>query len=121
VRLADLLRQTPAAVRFISAEPLLGPLVERCPEQCGEVVSDNCYACNSTGWTGLDLTGIDWLVLGGESGPKHRPMDPQWELELIEAARAAGTKVFVKQASGPRPGMQGDLPDWAFALREYPT
>jgi protein gp37 len=93
---ADILRQTPAAVRFISAEPLLGPLPS------------------------LDLTGIDWLIIGGESGPGHRRMDPQWALDLIVAARAAGTKVFVKQGSGPRPGMQGDLPDWAFALREYP-
>lgn len=51
---ADHLRRTPAAVRWISAEPLLGPLPS------------------------LDLTGIDWLVVGGESGPKARPMHPQW-------------------------------------------
>jgi protein gp37 len=93
---ADILRQTPAAVRFISAEPLLGPLPS------------------------LDLTGISWLIIGGESGPGHRPMEPEWALNLIEYAHSVGCKVFVKQGSGPRPGMQGDLPDWAFALREYP-
>ena len=47
-------------------------------------------------------------------------MDPEWALDLIDRAHDAGVAVFVKQASGPRPGMQGDLPDWAFALREYP-
>lgn len=51
---ADHLRATPAAVRFISAEPLLGPLDE------------------------LDLSGIDWLIVGGESGPGARPMHPDW-------------------------------------------
>lgn len=55
---ADHLRRTPAAVRWISAEPLLGPLPS------------------------LDLTGIDWLVVGGESGPKARPMHPQWVRDL---------------------------------------
>jgi protein gp37 len=70
---ADHLRDTPAAVRFISAEPLLGPLPS------------------------LDLTGIDWLILGGESGPGSRALDLGWFRELIVMARAAGTAVFVKQ------------------------
>lgn len=55
---ADHLRATPAAVRFISAEPLLGPLPS------------------------LDLTGIDWLIVGGESGPGARPMHPDWVRDL---------------------------------------
>ncbi len=110
---ADILRQTPAAVRFISAEPLLGPLVAR----CGRCAGARCGHCHGTGWTGLDLTGIDWLILGGESGLGHRPMDPQWALDLIAAARAAGTAVFVKQMGGLRPG--GPLPD-EFNIREYP-
>jgi protein gp37 len=93
---ADILRQTPAAVRFVSAEPLLGPL----PSSV--------------------LDGIDWLIVGGESGPRHRPMDLVAAMGLIHVARFRGIPVFVKQGSGPRPGMQGDLPDWAFALREYP-
>jgi protein gp37 len=54
VRRADYLRRVPAAVRFISAEPLLGPL------------------------EGLDLSGIDWLIAGGESGFRHRTMRPEW-------------------------------------------
>ncbi|MGI5245058.1 DUF5131 family protein [Dactylosporangium sp. CA-139066] len=70
---ADALRNTPAAIRFISAEPLLGPLAS------------------------LDLTGIDWLILGGESGSGSRPLDLGWLRELIAMAREAGTAVFVKQ------------------------
>jgi len=93
---ADALRETPAAVRFISAEPLLGPLPS------------------------LDLTGIDWLIIGGESGPGHRPMDSAWVRELVEQADAGGVSVFVKQASGPRAGKQGDLPGDLWARKEYP-
>jgi len=55
---ADHLRATPAAVRFVSAEPLLGPLPS------------------------LDLTAVDWLIVGGESGPNARPMHPQWARDL---------------------------------------
>jgi protein gp37 len=91
---ADYLRESPAAVRFISAEPLLGPLPS------------------------LDLTGIDWLIIGGESGPHARPMDPQWVRDLIVKARASGTAVFVKQMGGLRPG--GALPD-EFNIREWPA
>jgi len=93
---ADALRDTPAAVRFISAEPLLGPLPS------------------------LDLTGIDWLIIGGESGPGARPMDSAWVRELVEQADAGGVSVFVKQASGPRAGKQGDLPGDLWARKEYP-
>ncbi|MGB0890697.1 MAG: DUF5131 family protein, partial [Solirubrobacterales bacterium] len=60
---ADYLRKTPAAVRWISAEPLVGPLDD------------------------LDLTSIDWLVVGGESGPNARPMHPDWALDLLRLAR----------------------------------
>src|SRR6266536_1542493 len=56
---ADDLRRVPAAVRFISAEPLLGPL------------------------EGLDLRGIDWLIVGGESGHGARPMDLEWARDLV--------------------------------------
>jgi protein gp37 len=73
VHRADDLRRVPAAVRFISAEPLLGPL------------------------EGLDLDGIDWLIAGGESGHGARPMDLAWARDLVECSRAAGVAVFVKQ------------------------
>ena len=71
---AEHLRRAPAAVRFVSAEPLLGPL--RCPRRRWP-----------DGYTGpsLCLTGIDWLIVGGESGPRHRPIDPRWVRDLRDA------------------------------------
>lgn len=72
-RRADALRETPAAVRFISAEPLLGPL------------------------SSLDLTGIDWLIAGGESGPRARPMHPEWARDLRDRCQPAGVAFFFKQ------------------------
>ena len=100
-RRADALRNTPAAIRFISAEPLLGPLPS------------------------LDLTGIDWLILGGESGPGARPMDLGWVRELLAQCRETGTAPFVKQlgtvwAGG---GKGGDWAVWPedLRVREYPT
>lgn len=72
-RRADAIRATPAAVRFISAEPLLGPLPS------------------------LNLSGIDWLIAGGESGPGSRPMDLSWVRDLLARCRASGTTPFVKQ------------------------
>lgn len=73
---ADYLRTVPAAVRFISAEPLLGPLDE------------------------LELDGIDWLIVGGESGPGHRLMQEEWALDLRDRCRDAGVPFFFKQVGG---------------------
>jgi three-Cys-motif partner protein len=84
---ADHLRHVPAAVRFISAEPLLGPL------------------------TGLDLTDIHWLIAGGESGPRHRPADAEWFRELREQCLQSGVAFFFKQWGGPRAKSGGRLLD----------
>ena len=73
---ADYLREVPAAVRFISAEPLLGPL------------------------EGLDLTGIDWLIAGGESGFRHRRMREEWVVELRDRCINDGIAFFFKQWGG---------------------
>lgn len=80
---ADRLREVPAAVRFISAEPLLGPL------------------------DGLDLTGIDWLISGGESGHRHRRVDPVWLRELRDRCQAEGVAYFFKQWGGRTPKAGG--------------
>jgi protein gp37 len=70
---ADYLRDVPATVRFISAEPLLGPL------------------------DGLRLDGIHWLIVGGESGPGARPMHPVWARRLRDQCRESGLAFFFKQ------------------------
>jgi protein gp37 len=94
---ADVLREVPAAVRFISAEPLLGQLDE------------------------LDLDGIDWLIAGGESGAGHRPLDLAWVRGLRDACAEAGTAFFVKQLGAARPGTKlEDLPA-DLRIREMPV
>lgn len=80
---ADFLRKVPAAVRFISAEPLLGPL------------------------DGLDLHDIDWLIAGGESGPRHRRCDPEWIRALRDRCVAEDVAFFMKQWGGHRPKSKG--------------
>lgn len=71
----------------MSAEPLLGPL------------------------PGLDVEKIDWLVVGGESGPGARPMDLDWARDLRDRCVAAGTAFFFKQVGGPRAWKTGRLLD----------
>lgn len=83
----DHLRTVPAAVRFISAEPLLGPL-ER-----------------------LNLAGIGWLIAGGESGPGARPMRPDWVRGLRDACQANRVPFFFKQRGGRTPKATGRLLD----------
>jgi protein gp37 len=83
----DQLRRVPAAVRFISAEPLLGPL------------------------HGLDLRGIHWVITGGESGAGHRPCDPVWVRDIRDRCLAAGAAFFHKQWGGRTPKAGGRLLD----------
>lgn len=94
---ADILREIPAAVRFISAEPLLWSLVDLPPGGFRFP---------------LDLTGIDWLIAGAESGPKARPMDEDWVRELRDACGAecldespeSTAGIATGKHCGPRPG-----------------
>jgi len=81
------LRKTPAKVRFLSLEPLLGPLPD------------------------LDLAEIDWVIVGGESGPRHRPMDPRWVREIRDRCREAGVRFFFKQWGGRTPKAGGRILD----------
>lgn len=83
VHRADCLRDVPAAVRFISAEPLLGPL------------------------EGLKLGGIDWLIAGGESGPGHRPVRVEWLRDLRDHCADEHVAFFFKQWGGHRPKSGG--------------
>ena len=81
----DALRQTPAAVRFLSIEPLL--------EDLGT----------------FDLAGIDWVIVGGESGPRARPMREEWVTGIHAQCRRAGVPFFFKQWGGVRKATTGRL------------
>lgn len=99
-----LLLDTPAAVRWISAEPLLGP-IDLTGLNIGTVVSDDPeldggqWAMNCLIKTppGSRLTGLDWVVVGGESGPDARPMHPDWARSLRDQCAAAEVPFFFKQ------------------------
>lgn len=81
---ADELRQVPAAVRFVSAEPLIGSLLE----SGGKRQPHN-------------LGAINWLIVGGESGPRSRKLDLMWVDEIVAACDEAGTAFFMKQLGTP--------------------
>ena len=81
------LRAAPAAVRFLSVEPLL--------EDVGAI----------------DLDGIAWVIVGGESGPGARPMQKEWVLGLRDRCHAAGVRFFFKQWGGVRKGKTGRVLD----------
>ncbi len=145
-----LLLQTPAAVRFISAEPLLGPVdlrgidwteaylakwralreAQTDDEKCRTIdeIMAGIQRDRAEAHPTLDaLTGyrtdgeddvtqegdphLDWVIVGGESGPKRREMDLDWARSLRDQCRAAGVPYFFKQRSGPKPGMPSGDPD----------
>ncbi len=81
----DDLRQVDAAVRFLSLEPLLGPLEH------------------------LELESIDWVIVGGESGPRARPIKEQWVLDIRDRCTASGVAFFFKQWGGVRKKANGRI------------
>ena len=81
----DNLRKTGAAIKFLSLEPLLGPLKE------------------------LNLDGIDWAIVGGESGPGARPINEQWVLDIKEQCQSADVPFFFKQWGGTNKKKAGRL------------
>ncbi len=93
------LLETPAAVRFLSVEPLL------------EWVSIYEY---------LRTGAIGWVIVGGESGPNYRPMEVSWIRNIHDECSQADVPLFVKQDSGPRPGKQGRIPDDLWAHKQFP-
>ncbi|MBI5598207.1 MAG: phage Gp37/Gp68 family protein [Deltaproteobacteria bacterium] len=83
----DHLRHTSAHIKFLSLEPLLGPIND------------------------FDLNGIDWVIVGGESGPKARPMDPSWVIDIRNRCRKAGVPFFFKQWGGANKKKAGRMLD----------
>lgn len=84
-----LLLETPAAIRFLSCEPLLGPIDLRPYLYSGY---------------------LHWVIIGGESGPNYRPMGLEWLAKIVASCHQAGVACFVKQDSGIRSGSWGRIP-----------
>ena len=81
------LREAPAGVRFLSIEPLIGPVGK------------------------LDLSEIDWVIVGGESGPKARPMKEEWALDIRDQCIKANVPFFFKKWGGRTPKARGRILD----------
>lgn len=96
VQRIDDLKTVPAFIRFLSCEPLIGPL------------------------SNLQLRGIHWVIVGGESGPKSRPMKPEWVHEIHESCTSQGVAFFFKQWGGVRKHLTGRELDGR-TYDEYPT
>lgn len=136
-----LLLQTPAAVRFISAEPLLGPV------DLTNLDPDGTYArMNAHGFSAIWKSNairrpwLDWVIVGGESGKGARPFDVAWARSIVQQCQSAGVPVFVKQlGASPEQGLEnaplrmmglglrdkkgGDPSEWPedLRVRQFPT
>lgn len=109
------LLQTPAAVRFLSCEPLLGPVSI-------DLIDGVFYDSGMPfPWQKLEKPGIDWVIVGGESAPNARPMHPNWARSLRDQCKSAGVAFFMKQwgewIAKPQIATFStaqDWPDWEF-------
>lgn len=139
IRIPALL-DTPAAVRFLSCEPLLGPVRLTHQDHTGHERDYDgdwiCLDCSTdeehVPWRTVSPTtlGIDWVIVGGESGPGARSFDPQWAADLIRDSRLVGAAPFVKQlgsvwartnnATDTKGGKPDDWPA-DLRVREYPA
>ena len=128
VRIPVLL-DTNAAVRFVSAEPILGPIdLLGDAEQPGPAVVRTGFEIRTDYGTGVehdvdDQIGIDWVIVGGESGPDARPMELRWVRDLRDQCQTAGVPLFVKQlgscwaAQNGQRDKGGDISLWPADLR----
>jgi protein gp37 len=123
-----LLVETPAAVRFLSCEPLLSMVnLER---WLGVRVNEPECPWEPATYERKELSGLAWVIIGGESGRHARPMRPEWAQDLIDQCRAANVPVFMKQMGSvwarahPGTDSHGGTPgDWPehLRVREFPA
>ena len=115
------LMEAPAAVRFLSCEPLLGPVQLQGRHTYCANHSNECLHIKQDTWCNRRYP--DWVIVGGESGPGARPMDPAWARSLREQCRAAAIPCFIKQLGAAPEGLRlrdrkgGDPAEWPEDLR----
>lgn len=110
----DVLHRVPAPVRFVSCEPLLGPLNLGLS---GNRIDDGLSEFDAP----VPERVVDWVIVGGESGPHARPMLISWLRDIVRQCQAARVPVFVKQDWHRWPGKQGEIPDDLWKLKEMPN
>jgi len=115
------LLDTPAAVRFVSLEPLLGEIdisEYLAPNYEGLWRNGEIDPISRDDWR---FNSLDWAIIGCESGPKRRPCKIEWVRDLVRQCRVAGVPVFVKQLDldGRVSHNPAEWPEWA-RVREYP-
>lgn len=131
------LLDTPAAVRFLSCEPLLGPVtISRWLADPDSTDDGWTYRCQAHGMPECtqepSCSGVQWVIVGGESGTGARPMAIEWSRDIVDQCQAADVPVFVKQLgsrptfdsrpvnlSSPKGGEPGEWP-WFLRRREFP-
>lgn len=121
-----LLLQTPAAVRFVSCEPLLGPtrlddLTMLTEDGNRPRVGMNCLTGYLSGMDEFRPEKIDWVIVGGESGPGARPCHPDWVRTIVQQCKSAGVAVHVKQIhlNGKLSKNMDEWPEY-LRVREFP-
>lgn len=133
------LLSTPAAIRFVSAEPLLGPIDFMMLGKGGDKVIDALQGCVGTSIGDGEYDGaqpcasLDWIIVGGESGHNARPFAVHWADSIVEQCKAAGVACFVKQLGAMplsdgyplelKSKKGGDWDEWPDRLRvrEFPN
>lgn len=121
------LLKTPAAIRFVSAEPLLDDISFkriRIPEALFGWVDQDALTGDFYRYARLVGTGgphLDWVIAGGESGNDFRPMNPEWAESLQEDCKAARVPFFMKQMSGRTPSIGASLIPAHLMTRQFPA
>jgi len=125
-----ILLDTPAAVRWVSVEPMLGPvrlndgysswLTCTDTQEYHDYEDSDHECCESFAMGCGHFHGIDWVVCGGESGANRRPFDTAWAVALYEECRQSGTPYFFKQSGALKPGTGAVLPGVG-VVQEWPA
>lgn len=117
----DHLLRAPATVRFLSLEPLLGAVdLHLSGKTCTCTLGSGCRGLSGlgNGWSCAMAQTLDWVIVGGESGPKARSCDLEWIRSVVEQCRGAGVACFVKQIQAYGYGrLTKDLSEWPEDLR----
>ncbi len=111
------LLRTPAAVRLVSLEPLLGPIDAR--EALQQQTRTTVRGCGGT--VATSPPPLDWVIVGGESGDGRRGCEVSWITSIVQQCADAGVACFVKQDGHRKPGQQGSLSDATWAVKEWPV